>query len=1344
VAYNFNTSGSRRIAFGGSGRSSGFNFSLPKRSQNQFTEQQILALAELQKRQGGGSLLGTIFSGGKSALGWGLRQISRPSWAVAEGTRRALEGEGFDLSDFVKGASRGFQAKKHTTFSDVLKQEGVLEGHGRLRAVAGFGLDVLTDPTLPLLIAGSFVTGGAASPLLAARIAMKGATVRGLEKGGTSAARKSLDDAVEILDTGGFKNSAAKTWLRKEKERINAIENGVEWTVERETARSTAEMAAKLELDEIGTRVVQARYHLPFTGGKSIPLTPTHIAGRRVAPKTPNLARTAEGAGVIGKLPGAQPVAKSLGKIFKHGFDSPEFAKPALIAAHAAESFMDNYTREAMQRFGQFSGRLDEDQKLDVLGWAERQGDNILDGNRNLIEPKIERALAAKEITVDQADYLKQWHQYWENMRQRDKNLGIDYAPVDGIYVPHIYATGGVKANSAVLKSIGYTQNRKELRAIDELKRIKEQGLDEKFNLETNIELLASTRTRRAAIAQSKKILAEHMREVHGTPMRVADRSKRMAARKKAGEVEANMLEKMPVHTGIRKMREANTREVERWGKDEIEKINLKARRRLDELDDSLDRIGGDALAAPKARTPTFNAVARMGAKKFTAAIKHFKPKDRKAAQNVHGVMKEVDRLRKALAKLENTKAHGSKYRELANDAVIAGQRLGVRAKRDAEVLTKDTSKVNIGYLAQPQGRRRVADKPTGLKKKERPIGEALKPVNKSETWKENLRTHLNAIETQAGSDWNDLVKKYPNPKRTNWQAREGANRRARQTVIKNATRDVQNVIKKVEFKKNRFEEGLAKRFDAEEISFNAAQTRLARLQRVSEGAMKRNPNIPKGYVEWDAKLSGKKYAFPQDIHTAMSRVEQILDDEDVMANFTNRMRKMMAIWKIGVTSINPGYRVRNTLSDLWNMYIAGVPTARIMQYGSKAAAYQRAAKTAADKMSAAHAANRAFRTSELTSMERKALEVYNEAYLRGVLSGLFQGDIQLVAGMLREGGVSAALMKRKRPDLVVARAMQTFNRHGENWGRLTHYLYRRDYMKMTPGDSADWVKRAHFDYEELTPTEQQKFKAWLPFYTWTRKNIPYQMVQMVSRPGRYATFPKVLATSNELATGDTETADDPNMPDWMAGRYAFRVPFGDNTYMLPQIGVADLSKVEDPRELVTSLLGPQIKVPIEIATGKSMLTGNDIRGGTHPRNPIADWAGNTLGMLPGNPANVGVTERNVRGEPVQGTGASPWVSYIAGQLPMANYLVNRRATIKQEQQGGAGPVGFGSLSYLGGLSMYDRDLESDMAVAQMQFSDQMARVIRGLRDEGKLPESKRKKATSPYQLELERLLSGG
>jgi hypothetical protein len=135
---------------------------------------------------------------------------------------------------------------------------------------------------------------------------------------------------------------------------------------------------------------------------------------------------------------------------------------------------------------------------------------------------------------------------------------------------------------------------------------------------------------------------------------------------------------------------------------------------------------------------------------------------------------------------------------------------------------------------------------------------------------------------------------------------------------------------------------------------------------------------------------------------------------------------------------------------------------------------------------------------------------------------------------------------------------------------------------------------------------------------------------------------------------------------------------------------------------------------------------------GTHPRNPVSGIGADILKFIPGS--NVGQTSRRVRGKTVYGQGANPWYLYAAGQIPMLNQLFVRESNIKQAQQGNAW---FPRMSYAAGLSVYDRDLETEQTNAQLQWADEFKRIMRGLRDEGLFPETKRRKPSRNQQFQL-------
>ena len=57
--------------------------------------------------------------------------------------------------------------------------------------------------------------------------------------------------------------------------------------------------------------------------------------------------------------------------------------------------------------------------------------------------------------------------------------------------------------------------------------------------------------------------------------------------------------------------------------------------------------------------------------------------------------------------------------------------------------------------------------------------------------------------------------------------------------------------------------------------------------------------------------------------------------------------------------------------------------------------------------------------------------------------------------------------------------------------------------MGADAGTALNAIARSQFDYGELTRNERA-IKMVIPFYTWTRKNIPYQFSQLWRQPGKY------------------------------------------------------------------------------------------------------------------------------------------------------------------------------------------------------------------------------------------------
>jgi len=152
-------------------------------------------------------------------------------------------------------------------------------------------------------------------------------------------------------------------------------------------------------------------------------------------------------------------------------------------------------------------------------------------------------------------------------------------------------------------------------------------------------------------------------------------------------------------------------------------------------------------------------------------------------------------------------------------------------------------------------------------------------------------------------------------------------------------------------------------------------------------------------------------------------------------------------------------------------------------------------------------------------------------------------------------------------------------------------------------------VKLSHFDYTDLSPFEEGLRRTWVPFYTWMRKNIPSETVNMLQRPGQYMPF--VRGYYQAFQQQGISPAD---LPEWMASNFA--LPIGetedgrrqvlDLTGFLPFMDVAELGNtlVGEPRtgegrvstvgRYVATRFNPFLSEAAEQSLQKEFLTARD------------------------------------------------------------------------------------------------------------------------------------------------------
>lgn len=297
---------------------------------------------------------------------------------------------------------------------------------------------------------------------------------------------------------------------------------------------------------------------------------------------------------------------------------------------------------------------------------------------------------------------------------------------------------------------------------------------------------------------------------------------------------------------------------------------------------------------------------------------------------------------------------------------------------------------------------------------------------------------------------------------------------------------------------------------------------------------------------------AGKKLA--QETYEKITNIESV-------NKFIKGFDKVQNVWKAQAL-MAPSYHTRNIAGNLWNNFLANVsPT----DYAS------------AGKL------QKALTTGKATAKEQA---LYKEMKKLGVVgSGQYGGDItQAIADEV--GGTSINPFSQRFAGYKANRALGSSI---EDNAKIAHYMAKiRD--GFTPKAAAESVKKYLFDYGDLTYTEQNLFKRVMPFYTWTRKNLPLQVTEFFNNPGK---FSKVGVVKSQIESG-VEQPNEKYMSEYMKGGAPIRTrkdEKGVTQYFLMGQWLPAASALQvlaNPGDTVIGGATPIAKLPIETLLNKS------------------------------------------------------------------------------------------------------------------------------------------------------------
>jgi hypothetical protein len=268
-----------------------------------------------------------------------------------------------------------------------------------------------------------------------------------------------------------------------------------------------------------------------------------------------------------------------------------------------------------------------------------------------------------------------------------------------------------------------------------------------------------------------------------------------------------------------------------------------------------------------------------------------------------------------------------------------------------------------------------------------------------------------------------------------------------------------------------------------------------------------------------------------------------------------------------------PGFHMRNAFGGMWNMALDDVNIGILKRYWQ---------------------AMRLESKGGLEAVEKRFGKDWADKFHQSrMISG--RGQIETLSNAASDGGKVSSWIpgSSKFKWLKASHAAGTTVEH---WLRGGHAM-----DKLLKGSDMDGalqsVMKSHFDYGDLTRFERNVVKRIIPFYTWSRKNIPLQAEMLIRKPSQFAKYGMFAENLGAVAP----PVDWAQVPEYYTDIGATPTPLGneDNAVMFSpasQLPLGDLMDVTDIGKY-QSMVTPWAKAPVEIYAGKQFFKGLPLTG---------------------------------------------------------------------------------------------------------------------------------------------------
>lgn len=290
---------------------------------------------------------------------------------------------------------------------------------------------------------------------------------------------------------------------------------------------------------------------------------------------------------------------------------------------------------------------------------------------------------------------------------------------------------------------------------------------------------------------------------------------------------------------------------------------------------------------------------------------------------------------------------------------------------------------------------------------------------------------------------------------------------------------------------------------------------------------------------------------------------------------------------------LSPTFQMNNVVSNLSNLTLSGMPISKQIKRFPEAIGIMKNKDEVLRKVTEG---------IQLTAKEQKVFDTWDQFVRAGFGDSKMAMDLAEMPEDLKRyfsTGTKPSNFKEVLTDGLpyINNAM---NNYMDTTSRLVAFIEGSANPKYLENldvkNAGEAVSKVLFDPRDLTSFEKDYVKRIIPFYTFTKKNLAFQIDNLSKNGANYHKMLKGYDRALDAAAGD----DSENVGKFIKNNLYLPIPGQDSkgNYKIMRTSLPFgqlIDAIDDPLGFGVSMLTPLAKLPTELATGRSSFSGQDI-----------------------------------------------------------------------------------------------------------------------------------------------------